>query len=43
MTEKLVQPCNDITNINSNSKSFDFLLRDEPEVYLLPDIKEIYV
>ena len=33
---------NDITNINSNSKSFDFL-KDEPETYSLSDLKETYV
>jgi hypothetical protein len=42
MTEKLVQLCNDITTINENSKSFDFL-KDEPEIYSLSDLKEIYV
>ena len=30
-----------ITNLNSNSKSFDFL-NDEEEIYTLSDIKEEY-
>lgn len=32
---------NDITNINTNSRSFDFL-KDEPDIYNLGDIKKIY-
>jgi len=33
---------NDITNINSYSKSFDFL-KDEPELYSVFDVKKKYV
>ena len=33
---------NDITNINANSKSFDFLAK-EPEVYSISDLKKKYV
>ncbi len=33
---------NDITNINSYSKSFDFLAK-EKEIYSLADLKEKYV
>lgn len=33
---------NDITNINANSKSFDFL-KEEPEIYSISDLKETYV
>ena len=32
---------NDITNINLNSGSFDFL-NDEPKIYSLSDLKEVY-
>jgi hypothetical protein len=31
----------DITNINANSKSFDFL-KDEPDIYELGDLKKVY-
>lgn len=31
----------DITNINANSSSFDFL-KDEPELYTKEDLKEVY-
>ena len=33
---------NDITNINANSKSFDFLTK-EPELYSVSDLKKKYV
>lgn len=33
---------NDITNVNANSKSFDFL-KNEPEIYSLSDLEEKYV
>lgn len=33
---------NDITNINANSKSFDFL-KTEPEIYNVLDLKKKYV
>lgn len=33
---------NDITNINSNSGSFDFLA-DEPEIYSIFDLHKKYV
>ena len=33
---------NDITNINANSKSFDFLAK-EPEIYSISDLKKKYV
>ncbi len=32
---------NDITNINANSKSFDFL-KDEPDIYSFNDLKKVY-
>ena len=32
---------NDITNINANSKSFNFL-KSEPEIYNISDLKKIY-
>jgi len=32
---------NDITNVNANSKSFEFL-EDEPDVYNIGDLKKIY-
>ena len=32
---------NDITNINANSKSFDFL-KDEPDIYSASDLKKVY-
>ncbi|MEK7175225.1 MAG: hypothetical protein AAB693_00240 [Patescibacteria group bacterium] len=32
---------NDVSNINANSKSFDFL-KDEPDLYNLSDLKKIY-
>ncbi|MFA6018194.1 MAG: hypothetical protein WCT28_00445 [Patescibacteria group bacterium] len=32
----------DITNINANSSSFDFL-KDEPDLYSRDDVKEAYV
>lgn len=32
---------NEITNINANSKSFDFLSK-EPEIYSLKDLKKRY-
>ncbi len=31
----------DITNINANSSSFDFL-KDEPDLYSRDDVKEVY-
>ncbi|MEK7113814.1 MAG: hypothetical protein AAB873_03235 [Patescibacteria group bacterium] len=31
----------DITNINANSRSFDFL-KDEPDIYSREDLKKIY-
>ena len=33
---------NDITNINANSKSFDFLAK-EPDLYSISDLKKKYV
>ena len=33
---------NDITNINANSKSFNFLSK-EPEIYSVSDLKKKYV
>ncbi|MEK9184682.1 MAG: hypothetical protein AAB866_00770 [Patescibacteria group bacterium] len=33
---------NDITNINANSESFDFLA-DEPEIYSVSDLRKKYV
>ena len=33
---------NNITNINTHSKSFDFLSR-EPEIYSISDLKKKYV
>lgn len=33
---------NDITNVNANSRSFDFLAK-EPEVYSLADVRKKYV
>ena len=33
---------NDITNINANSKSFDFLSK-EPDIYSASDLKKKYV
>ena len=32
---------NDITNINANSRSFDFL-KDEPDIYDISDLKKVY-
>lgn len=32
---------NEITNINANSKSFEFL-KNEPEIYDISDLKKIY-
>jgi len=32
---------NDITNINANSRSFDFL-KEEPDIYDVGDLKKIY-
>lgn len=33
---------NEITNINANSSSFDFL-KEEPDIYSLSDLKKKYV
>ena len=33
---------NNVTNINANSKSFDFLIK-EPELYSVSDLKKKYV
>lgn len=33
---------NEITNINANSSSFDFL-KNEPDIYSIKDLKKIYV
>ncbi|MFQ5661847.1 MAG: hypothetical protein ACE5F2_01170 [Candidatus Paceibacteria bacterium] len=33
---------NEITNINANSSSFDFL-KDEPDLYSIKDLKKRYV
>jgi len=36
------EKCDEITNINAISRSFDFLA-DEPDLYTLDDAKEVYV
>lgn len=40
--EFLNSKVNEITNINANSSSFDFLA-DEPDLYSMDDLEEVYV
>lgn len=40
--ENLNKKLSDLTNLNANSSSFDFL-KDEPDFYSVDDLKIVYV
>jgi hypothetical protein len=40
--EHLNAELSDVTNVNTNSKSFDFL-KEEPDLYSVDDLKKAYV
>lgn len=40
--ENLNKKLSDLTNLNANSSSFDFL-KDEPDFYSVDDLKRVYV